>query len=89
MEHEAAFVDAFISPERRDRYKQFLGNPKRRKEILDRLNQPTDLIQARCSQVLGSNSNPTDLERILRAKGATVLAGSLRMAFQSMAGRFH
>jgi len=37
-DHETAFVNAFIVPERRERYLSFLANPKRRTKQLDRLN---------------------------------------------------
>jgi hypothetical protein len=35
---ELAFIEAFIAEERRERYRMLLANPRRRREILDRLN---------------------------------------------------
>ncbi len=42
-EHETGFVSAFIIPERRERYLTFLGNPKRRGKVLNRLNHSQDI----------------------------------------------
>ncbi len=50
-EHEVAFVMAFIIRERRERYLSMLGNPKRRRKILDRLNHSQDIDFSLARQV--------------------------------------
>lgn len=42
-EQERAFVEAFIDPRRRDRYRLLLAAPEHRHKILDRLNHQLDL----------------------------------------------
>jgi hypothetical protein len=37
LEHELAFVDAFVDPAKKGRYRALLPNRKRRRSILDRL----------------------------------------------------
>lgn len=46
VEREAAFIDAFIVPAKRDRYKLLLGNPLKRRKIPDLLNHNLDFIGA-------------------------------------------
>ena len=70
MDHEAEFVKAFIRSEKRARWAQFLANPKRRKEILGQLDHNLPFIPALATAVPGGQDFPSELERLLRAKGA-------------------
>jgi hypothetical protein len=64
--HEEAIIEAFILPERRDRYRMLLRNPRRRKKALDTLNHNPS-IDPRFATPIGSHE---DVARILRAHGA-------------------
>jgi len=66
--HETAFIAAFVVPEKRERYEEFLGKPKRRHEILGRFNHFFDFIPARCRQV--ERDSAEALASILRSHGA-------------------
>ena len=55
MTHETAFVSAFVVPEKRARYLEFLAKPKRRRELLDRLNHFFDFVP-QFATVTGSRS---------------------------------
>jgi hypothetical protein len=66
--HEAAFVAAFVIPDKRSRYSDFLSNPKRRSEILNRLNHFFDFIPERAMAIPRGSS--VELDRTLRARGA-------------------
>ena len=66
--HEAAFVAAFVIPEKRTRYLEFLPNPKRRSEILNRWNHFFDFIPERATQI--SRASAPELAQALRRRGA-------------------
>ncbi len=66
--HEAAFIAAFVIPDKCSRYSDFLPNPKRRGEILDRFNHFFDFIPQRATQVPRASS--FQLARLLRSSGA-------------------
>jgi hypothetical protein len=70
MNHEESFVRAFIVPEKRSRYLELLKNPKRRREILARLNHDLDYDASLATAISSAESNPENLERLLRRKGA-------------------
>lgn len=70
MDHEDSFVKAFIVPAKRARYAQFLANPKRRKEILERLNGELAYLPALATVVPEDQDYPDALEKLLQAKGA-------------------
>ena len=46
MDHEGAFVKAFLRSEKQARWAQFLASAKRRHEILDRLNHDLPYLAA-------------------------------------------
>jgi hypothetical protein len=71
MNHEDSFVNAFIIPEKRSRFLQLLANPKRRREILDRFNHHLDYDDSLATAVTASQHSSEQLEKLLRAKGAT------------------
>lgn len=70
MGHEEAFAKAFIASEKRARFIQFLANPKRRKEMLNRLNHHLPYLPGFAIEVPGNQDFPEELEKLLRAKGA-------------------
>jgi hypothetical protein len=70
MEHEAAFAKAFLASEKRARFIQFLADPKRRKEMLGRLDGKLPYLPEFATGVPGEQDFPAELEKLLRAKGA-------------------
>lgn len=83
MEHETAFVKAFIKREKWARYLQLLANRRRRTEILIRLNHKLDYVATLATEVPADQDFPEALERLLRARGAPatchVLVNGLRI----------
>lgn len=67
---EEAFVKAFLTSEKRARFLQFLANPRRRKEILAKLNRDLPFMREFASTVPGDQDFPEELEKLLQAKGA-------------------
>jgi hypothetical protein len=67
-EHEEAFVNAFIVREKRQRYRDFLAGPRRRK-VLSRLNHVLDLDE-RFSTRLHDTHPASALLKTLRDRGA-------------------
>lgn len=70
MTHETAFIQAFITPAKRARYAQFLGDPKRRSEILGRLDQDWAYRRDLATELPSEQDFPDALEALLKAKGA-------------------
>jgi len=70
MGHEEAFVKAFLLSEKRARWAQYLGNAKRRKEVLHQLNHNLPYAPALATEVPGQQDFPGELERLLKEKGA-------------------
>jgi hypothetical protein len=70
--HEDAFVSAFIIPEKRDRYAQFLRQPKRRQEILRRFNHFFDFVPQFATPI--PRDSPEQLAAVLRRYGAGATA---------------
>lgn len=70
MSHETEFVKSFITSEKRARWLQFLSDPKRRQEILGRLNHNLPFISGFGAEVPGDQDFPSELERRLKALGA-------------------
>jgi hypothetical protein len=70
MGHEEAFAKAFIISEKRARFSQFLANPKRRKEMLNRLSHHLPYLPGLAIDVPGGQDFPEELEKLLRARGA-------------------
>jgi hypothetical protein len=70
MDHEAAFVKGFIVSAKQARWAQFLSNAKRRKEILNQLNHNLPYLPELGTEVPGRQDYPTELHRLLKAKGA-------------------
>ncbi len=72
MEHEQAFVSAFVVSEKRARYAEFLPKPKRRVEITGRFCHFFDFVPALARQV--PRGVASELAPLLRAKGAGDMA---------------
>jgi len=70
--HEPALVSAFVIPEKRSRYSEFLSKPKRRSEILDHINHAFDFVPERATQV--RRVSATEFAQMLRTRGAGQLA---------------
>jgi hypothetical protein len=70
VDHETAFVKAFIKREKWARYLQLLANRRRREEILIRLNHKLDYLPTHAVAVPEDQDHPEALERLLRARGA-------------------
>jgi hypothetical protein len=66
--HEATFVAAFVVPDKRSRYLEFLPKPKRRGEILNRWNHFFDFIPDRSTQI--PRASASELAHALRQQGA-------------------
>jgi hypothetical protein len=71
MSHEESFVHTFIVPEKRLRYLELLKNPKRRRDILARLNHGLDYDASLAFEFSSGQANSASLEQLLRSKGAT------------------
>jgi len=82
MDHEAALTRAFILSAKRARFIQTLANPKRRRELLDRLGRELHYVPEFASEVPGEQDFPEELEKLLKARGAGetchVIAGGLK-----------
>jgi hypothetical protein len=69
-EHEVAFVNSFVVPERRARVLELLSRPKSRQKQLDRLNHTPDLDPRFCAQIASGHQSNSEIERLLRDHGA-------------------
>jgi hypothetical protein len=70
MDHEAAFARAFITSEKRARFLQYLGDPRRRPEMLERLSRHLPCLPECATEVPSEQDFPSALEKLLRARGA-------------------
>lgn len=70
MDHEAAFAKAFLPSEKRARFIHYLADPKRRREMLDRLNHDLPYMPGFATVVPSTQDFPGELEKLLKAKGA-------------------
>jgi hypothetical protein len=70
LEHEAAFIRAFISPSKRERLVELLGKPKRRPDVLRTLYHFADLDPRFISRVSARDDTAEGIEALLRSKGA-------------------
>src|SRR5436305_14796666 len=68
-EQENAFVEAFIVPERRERYRYMLANPKKRHAFLDRLCHCLDFLPSLAHQISGGAHNVEGIARMLNDRG--------------------
>ena len=70
MDHETALVNAFILPARRARFLKFLPNPKRRREVLNRLYHLRDLDPRFLVEIRPSDQNAEAIAALLQKRGA-------------------
>ena len=70
IEHEPAFVKAFIVRTKQERYLELLSKPKRRKAVLDSLAHFKDLDPRFEVPIPPSAHSPSGIERFLRSRGA-------------------
>ena len=70
MNHEEAFAKAFLPSEKRARFVQQLADSKKRKEMLERLDGDLPYMPGFATEVPGSQDFPSELEKLLKAKGA-------------------
>ena len=67
---EQAFVRAFITLDKQERYLQLLAAPKRRRKILNELYHSLSLIGARTTRIAPRDHSAEAVEKVLRQKGA-------------------
>jgi hypothetical protein len=68
VEHEQAFVSVFVVPEKRARYMEFLGKPKRRSHITNRFCHFFDFVSGLAKRV--DRGTGAELAPVLRFRGA-------------------
>ena len=69
--HEQQFIRSFIVPEKRDRYLELLGSEKGRKKLRAGLYHCRDIDQRFARLLSSEDQNSTNVERILKSKGAS------------------
>jgi poly(A) polymerase Pap1 len=80
LEHEAAFIRAFIAPTKRERLVELLGKPKRRRDVLSTLYHFADLDPRFIRSISAAEDSAEGIEALLRSKGAPDLCyGSRRL----------
>ena len=70
VEHEPAFVKAFIVRAKQERYLELLSKPKRRQAVLDSLAHFSDLDPRFQVPIPPSERSPSGIEALLRSRGA-------------------
>jgi hypothetical protein len=82
MNHEEAFVQAFLLSAKRARFIQHLGDRKRRRDMLVRLSEGLPYMPGFATEVPSHQDFPAELEKLLLARGAGptchVIAGGLK-----------
>ena len=73
IEHEAAFIRAFIIAATQERLVELLAKPKRRRDVLATLYHFKDLDQRFISRIPSADDSAQGIEAILRSKGAPEL----------------
>jgi hypothetical protein len=69
-DHERQLVDAFVTPTKRDRVRDLLAKPRRRRTILATLYHQAPLDPRYMTRIASSDQTPRRIEGLLRAKGA-------------------
>ena len=69
-EQEAAFVKGFAAKEKQERYLHLLAGPKRRRDILDRLNHTLDFDPRYAALIPQELRTAAEMTRQLRERGA-------------------
>ena len=73
IEHEAAFIRAFIIAAKQERLVELLAKPKRRRDVLRTLYHFKDLDPRFMTQVPSAQQTASGIEAVLRARGAPEL----------------
>jgi hypothetical protein len=73
IEHEAAFIHAFIIAAKQERLVELLAKPKRRRDVLSTLYHFKDLDPRFMTRVPPAEQTASGLEALLRARGALEL----------------
>lgn len=68
LDHERAFISVFVVPEKRARYTEFLGNPKRRARITGRFGGFFDFVSSLAHRI--PRGTGSEIAPLLRARGA-------------------
>lgn len=70
MNHEEALINSFIVSARRNRYLEFVRNPKNRGKFIARLPHFNDLDWRFVFSIPGIQQTPVAIEDLLRSRGA-------------------
>lgn len=70
MNDEEAFVRAFILREKQERYLSLLSSPKRRRDILARLDHQLDYDRALATRVAAEDQSSSRISELLAARNA-------------------
>lgn len=84
-EHEAALIDAFVVPHKRDRLIGLLGKPKRRQDVIDTLAHFHDLDMRFAQQLSGVEHSPTAILALL--SGAAFVGMEMGILVSCIPGR--
>jgi hypothetical protein len=69
-DHEARVIDAFVTATKRDRVRELLAKPRRRRAILATLYHQAPLDRRYMTRIASNDQTPARIEGLLRAKGA-------------------
>ena len=70
LKHEEALVKAFIPAHRQERFLEIIAKPKKRAKLLTELSHFKALNPKFMIAIPSNQQNPSDLVKLLRAKGA-------------------
>lgn len=68
--HEEKFINAFIRPEKRERYRWMLSKAKKRNYFLGRLAHNLDYIEKYATQIPNNMQSVSQITSLLKNKGA-------------------
>ena len=77
IDHEAAFIRAFIIPAKQERLVELLAKPKRRRDVLRTLYHCKDLDPRFMTKVSPAVQTAGGIEALLRARGAPELCHAI------------
>jgi hypothetical protein len=69
--HEYEFVSSFVTKDKKDRFLQFLDNPKRRKDLLKELSHFKHFEARYIKRISGKDENESYIYSFLKENGAT------------------
>lgn len=68
--HELAFIEAFVKPNRRDRWREMLAKPKKRKKFVAALDHTTDIDERHAIEIPPSSQSADEIIKALKDRGA-------------------